>query len=334
MRALACLICALAFAPGAYCIPCDEISLIQAGVRPWPQIGDIAEKAKQSADAAAKAAQEVNITVQGKLNQAANATKNAIDAIVTTVHTGLSHILANAKVISANTGDAMQRFLTELDTNTDIQTLEEFGDATMEAFNMSFVPLVAALKDSGKAVETVLKASGFLHLAGEVGIDLAAATGPLDATLDAAAKVRAIFEGLDEQGNKTADKISAEVDKNLTKLMSVFRDAMVEVNNTFVTKLTEGYDLLVKHLRSTVSGVLPPVYMDQVNASLNTLAPEVASVVAEVTGPPNQIANTLTEATNRIYEAVPLDPKGGAHGAARLSFLALAAGACATLLRS
>merc|ERR1719221_1376273 len=152
------------------------------------------------------------------------------------------------------------------------------------------------------------------------------------------AQVKDILQDIDAKLNKTISKanttvnrISAKVNKELKRIGDLFHNTMEQVNTTFSTKLTEGYELLVSHLRATVTGVLPQKYLQEVNASLETLAPAVDNVVQAAMQSPSQIGDGFNEAISKVRASVPQEP-GSAHGVASLSFLSLTASACAIFL--
>lgn len=330
------LLCVIGCLSGGQCYSIDELSLIQAETRAmppkdkWPDIGKIVEEAKDAADSATKAAEEVNSTIEGAMDEAANATKTAIDLVVHTVRTGLEYILKQADALNATVQEAVDGFLGQLAMSPTLHTFEKAAGDTIRAFNVSYDPVVSALNTSAASLQSILKASGFLRLADTVGEAMKAAMLPMVMSRPKLELISGVIAGLDAKINASAGAVSGEIKKDFAYILDEMHDIIKEINMTFIPKVTEVYDTLVSHIRSTVDGVLPTKYLNEVTEELETLSPMVANVAQHVASPIGVMQAGFEAATSKIQHDVPGSAvPGGACGAAGVSLLALAVGVAA-----
>jgi len=330
LRAILGVSCALACLPAVQCAAIDDdFALIQAETRvtpqgKWPDIGKVVEKAKEAAEEASKAAEAVNSTVEGAMDQAANATKTAIDMVVHTVRAGLEHILKQADALNKTVSDAVDRLVKRVETSPGLHTFEEAAQETVDATLAVYDPVVMALNSSVVALQDILKASGFLHLAQVVSEDLKQAMVPIAASHMVLEHVSQTLRGLDVKINASAGNMSADIDKDLKWMDDEIHRIVEEINSTFIPKMVESYDTLVSHIRATVEGMLPAKYLSEVMANLDTVSPLVAQVASHVERPLEVLGAGFGAATSKIHESVP----SGARSTAAVSLLAIAVGAC------
>lgn len=330
------LLCVIGCLSGGRCYSIDELSLIQAETRAmppkdkWPDIGKVVEEAKKAADAATKAAEEVNSTIEGAMDEAANATKTAIDLVVHTVRTALEHILKEADALNGTLQEAVDAFLGQLEMSPTLHTFEKAAADTIRVFNTSYDPVVYALNTSAASLQSILKASGFLRLADTVGEAMKAAMVPIAMSRMKVELISGVIAGLDARINASAGAVSGEIKKDFAYILDELHDMIEDINSTFIPKVTEVYDTLVSHIRSTVEGVLPTKYLNEVTQELETLSPMAANVAQHVASPMGVMQAGFEAATSKIQHEVPgTATPGGACGAAGVSLLALAVGVAA-----
>lgn len=324
------VLCVCCSVLAAQCVFSDELSLIQTNAREappqgkWPDIGKIVDKAKEAAESASKAAEEVNSTIEGAMDQATNATKTAISMIVTAVRAGLQHVLTQADALNSTVQEAVDGFLAHIQSSPQLKTFEDAAKETLDAALASYDPLVLALEVSGASLEKVLKASGFLHLSHTVDEALASAMAPLNQAHMVIQNISLKLAGLDAKINESAGNISAEVARDLDSIDSELREMVEALNTTFTPKILEAYDKLVSHLHATAEGMLPVESLSEVVTELQTLPPMAAQVADRVANPLGTLASGIETATEKLREEVP----SSAYGSVGISFFALLVSLC------
>jgi len=330
LRAILGVSCALACLPAVQCAAIDDdFALIQAETRvtpqgKWPDIGKVVEKAKEAAEEASKAAEAVNSTVEGAMDQAANATKTAIDMVVHTVRAGLEHILKQADALNKTVSDAVDRLVKRVETSPGLHTFEEAAQETVDATLAVYDPVVMALNSSVVALQDILKASGFLHLSQAVGDTLKQAMVPIEGSHLVMEQISQTLKGMDAKINASAGNVSADIEKDLKWIDDKLHQVVEEINSTFIPKMIESYDTLVSHIRATVEGMLPEKYLAEVIEKLNTVSPLVQLVAGHVSSPLAVLEAGFSVASGKVLETVP----HSACNAVGFSLLAMAVGMC------
>lgn len=328
-RTLVSLLCAWCYAPTGQCLsiegsPPTQTEAIAAPKANWPDFGDIAEKAKEAADKAVEASEAVNKTVEGAIDQAANATKSTIDMVVHTVRSSLQHVLERADEMNKTVQEAMEGFVTQVETHPVLETYEKAAAQSVDVALALYGPLTLSLNTSINSLASILKVSGFLHLSHTMIDSLAAAMVPINETHAALNKVAHVLAGLDAKINASAGNISAEISKDLDHIDEELHTAVEKLSDIFSPKFVEAYGALVEWFHATVEGMLTGEYLKEVFANLDSLPPLVQQVATSVAAPMATLESGVHAATSKIREAVP----SGAYSAMGVNLLAVVASAC------
>lgn len=328
-RALVSLLCVLCCVQTGQCLSIEGSSSTQKEVlaapqSKWPDFGDIEKRAAEAAKKAAEASEAVNETVHGAIDEAANATKTAIDMVVRTVRSSLQHVLERADEMNATVQEAVDAFVVQVETHPVLKTYETAAAQSVDTALALYGPLIGGLNMSITSLASILKVSGFLHLSHTMIDSLATTMVPINETHQGLLQVAHALAGLDAKINASAGNISAGISEDLNYILDELHEGVERVNKTFVPKFIALYGSLVEWFKATVEGMLPSQQLQAVTENLGTLPPLVAQVAEKVVSPLATLQDGVKAATSKIRESVP----SGTRSAMGVSLLAVVVSAC------